>query len=173
MKFFILMGLIFLFFPFLVYAWGGCPYSFVNDEAPGLCVRYTDSNHDQLCDNSQPSPQKQKAVEPDNYNFGQIVITILFLYGLTRYLILFKQQKKVVWLNWLTKVRFRRVLNYLLLISFLLSLITGLVDLFHLLGWLKISAQWLYWHIEFSIAFAVFALIHLIERRRNFFNFFK
>lgn len=37
-------------------AWDDCPFGYENEEYPGSCWRYTDSNDDDICDRSQEEP---------------------------------------------------------------------------------------------------------------------
>lgn len=39
-----------------VQAWDDCPYGYEDEEYPGSCWRYTDSNDDGICDRSQEEP---------------------------------------------------------------------------------------------------------------------
>ncbi|XRO75311.1 hypothetical protein ACO3TA_00045 [Methanocaldococcus sp. 28A] len=49
---------IFLLLSFLTlsFAWDDCPFGIVNDPYPGKCGRYIDTNHDGICDHSEPAP---------------------------------------------------------------------------------------------------------------------
>jgi hypothetical protein len=38
-------------------AWDNCPFGFENEEYPGSCWRYTDTNDDGICDLSQENPE--------------------------------------------------------------------------------------------------------------------
>ncbi len=179
----LLTSLLLFTIPLIVNAWNDCPYGYVNSPYPGHCARYVDSDNDQICDHSQsplgertqeqPSSSKLEVNQPLNYYFWQIVILTLLFYAFTQYLILLSKETKIKWINGVTKQRVRRFLNYLLLISFLLSMITGLFRLFHIFGWIEVHPKWLYWHVEFSIIFTVLALVHILERWRDFFNRFK
>ena len=54
--------------------WNDCPYDKVNDEYPGDCARYIDTDNDGICDHSQPSPEERLAsTETTNINSGQSV----------------------------------------------------------------------------------------------------
>lgn len=58
--------LIFIFMFFLInsnglvgeiYAWDDCPKGMVNDEYPGSCPRYIDTDENGICDHSEPAPE--------------------------------------------------------------------------------------------------------------------
>ena len=40
-----------------VYAWDDCPKGLVNDEYPGECSRYVDTDENGICDHSEPAPE--------------------------------------------------------------------------------------------------------------------
>ena len=40
-----------------VYAWDDCPEGMVNDEYPGSCPRYIDTDENGICDHSEPAPE--------------------------------------------------------------------------------------------------------------------
>ena len=40
-----------------VYAWDDCPKGMVNDEYPGSCPRYIDTDENGICDHSEPAPE--------------------------------------------------------------------------------------------------------------------
>jgi hypothetical protein len=40
-----------------VYAWDDCPKGLVNDEYPGECSRYVDTDGNGICDHSEPAPE--------------------------------------------------------------------------------------------------------------------
>ena len=45
--------------PIITFAWEDCPFGEVNDPYPGYCGRYTDTDHDKICDLSQPAPENR------------------------------------------------------------------------------------------------------------------
>ena len=63
MKKYILILLILFLFPLISSAWGNCPYGEINDPYPGKCGRYINTDHDQICDLSQPAPENRIASE--------------------------------------------------------------------------------------------------------------
>lgn len=44
-------------------AWDDCPFGEVNDEYPGECPRYIDTDGDGICDRSQPAPEDRESSE--------------------------------------------------------------------------------------------------------------
>jgi len=40
-----------------VYAWDDCPKGLVNDEYPGSCPLYVDTDGNGICDHSEPAPE--------------------------------------------------------------------------------------------------------------------
>ena len=40
-----------------VYAWDDCPKGLVNDEYPGECARYVDTDENGICDHSESAPE--------------------------------------------------------------------------------------------------------------------
>lgn len=57
------MLLISYFFPSNALAWDDCPLGLENDEYPGECPRYIDTDNDGICDHSQPAPEDR---DPDD-----------------------------------------------------------------------------------------------------------
>ena len=47
-------------------AWDNCPFGIINDEYPGDCGRYIDTNSDGICDQSQPNPATSQNQEIEN-----------------------------------------------------------------------------------------------------------
>lgn len=40
-----------------IYAWDNCPKGMVNDEYPGSCPLYVDTDENGICDHSEPAPK--------------------------------------------------------------------------------------------------------------------
>ena len=60
----ILMIIMIFIFPLLlpmaggeIYAWDDCPKGMVNDEYPGSCPLYVDTDGNGICDHSEPAPK--------------------------------------------------------------------------------------------------------------------
>ncbi|MBN2100451.1 hypothetical protein JW710_00955 [Candidatus Dojkabacteria bacterium] len=52
--------------PVAALAWDDCPHGEVNDEYPGDCPRYVDTDGDGICDRSQPAPE-DRVTEEETY----------------------------------------------------------------------------------------------------------
>lgn len=158
--------------------WLNCPFGKINDPYPGLCARYTDTDQDGLCDNSQPDPAnrviktKSQTKNPvaNDYYLIEVTVILFLLYGLSKYLVYYSSQTKNKFLKPFNSSNTRYMMNMILLASFILSFITALLFLAQVkLGWftdLKVNFSW--WHIEFGWIMAVVSLIHLGERWRYF-----
>ena len=74
-----------------VYAWDDCPKGLVNDEYPGSCPRYIDTDENGICDHSEPAPedrveyqnptnttdQKQSNDSPETTSNNTVFLSIL------------------------------------------------------------------------------------------------
>jgi len=137
-----------------VLAWNDCLNGKVNDPFPGSCGQYLDSNQDNICDHSQTALQTSSTPTTKNYHFFFIATFLIITYGLTFYLSL----RKII-----TPLTHRKIWNFFLLISFLVSGILGILLV------LKVSYNWplpfpnsLFWHVEVGIAMATVAFFHLL-----------
>ncbi|MDY9923848.1 hypothetical protein [Methanobacterium sp.] len=175
--------LIALLTPIAVYAWNDCPYGLLNDPFPGQCPRYVDTNQDNLCDHSEsPSSgtltnssttqsndsvnsknnsnssfsdiQNASSVPPENYNLIPLVTTTLIIYLITYLLYLENHLKRSI---------YYAIWKYVLMVSFILTGVTGLIlGIFINYG---IQTSWNltidFWHAEFAIIMAVSTLTHI------------
>jgi len=48
-----------VFKPASSYAWDDCVFGETNDSFPGDCASYIDTDHDNICDHSQPAPENR------------------------------------------------------------------------------------------------------------------
>lgn len=48
-----------------VYAWEDCPKGMINDEAPGACSKFIDTDGNGICDHSEPAPEDRVEAEKD------------------------------------------------------------------------------------------------------------
>ncbi len=129
----------------------------------GLCARFIDENSDGFCDIgglSEKSKNEKSEVSMDESNskpYRLILITALTL-GLYALSALVKQ------FGVLTKTQHRRIWNILLLITFLMSGILGLVLVVQLNY--QVLGDWymsfLHLHVEFGIAMALISIIHAL-----------
>lgn len=160
---------------YTVYAWDNCPFGEINEPFPGTCGRYTDTDVDGICDLSQPPPDARSEAfeETDNaesnisidtfktentarinYYFIPIFI-ILFLFYLITYEL---GRKKIIKIN-----KHRKIWNVILLITFLISAIFGLILAITISTGIRLSfyADVLFWHVEFGIAMAIISFFHI------------
>lgn len=101
----------------------------------------------------QPEPQKKKASKP----YSLFLITGGILIG---YLITWLLYKNAI----ITKKAHRQIWNILLLLTFVVSGLLGLVLVFQInydLG-MPIFRDLLYWHVQFGIGMAIISIIHII-----------
>ena len=66
-KYFLVFALIFLMLN-TIYAWNDCPFGRVNCTYPGECGRYIDTNHDGICDHSEPAPTTTESLSIEETN---------------------------------------------------------------------------------------------------------
>jgi len=165
--------------------WNDCPYGEVNDKHPGDCGRYIDTDRDGICDHSQPAPDervkniytKSRKAETEipetkssksgkEYNFIPITAGLLLLY-LSTY-VLSKKGKIMI-------LTHRRVWNLAVLITFLISGITGLLLVLKVSYGLKLPnpAGMLFLHVEFGIAMAIITIFHIGWHWRYYTAYFK
>lgn len=161
MKYFIFSCLLFIFFTSSVLAYD-CPFGRINDPFPGSCALYTDQNNDGLCDNSQNILGVTEInIQPINYYIWQIIgLFIIFqLIGIS-----------LIEYNKLNKIQWRKINNYVLLVSFLVVLVTGLLLLANLSDLIYShnlrTINWL--HIESGLIMILFSLEHVLRRWRSF-----
>ncbi len=65
-KIIILTLLFYFLIPMETFAWDDCPLGEVNDEYPGDCAKYIDTDNDGICDKSQPAPENRDGTEVSN-----------------------------------------------------------------------------------------------------------
>jgi len=108
-----------------VSAWDDCPFGEVNDAYPGDCGIYVDTDGDGICDLSQLAPEdrdgqqeaKESAVGRIDYFFIHIMFILITFYFVS--LLISKKKKKMR--------QHRKIWNILLLITFLISGIFGIL----------------------------------------------
>jgi len=188
--------LIIILTPIAVYAWNDCPYGLLNDPFPGSCPRYVDTNHDDICDHSQsPSSastnttsnpnmdnssangknesnvsvsdiQKANTIPNENYYLVPLSISTLIIYLVT-YLLYLE--------NRLNRRNYYRIWNYVLIISFILTGVTGLLMIIFINY--GIDSSWNltidFWHAEFAIIMAVSTIFHFHLYLKQLKNVFK
>jgi hypothetical protein len=170
--------LIVLLTPIAVYAWNDCPYGLLNDPFPGQCPRYTDTNQNNICDHSE-SPgsttlnnssttqqtrvndsngtvsdvQEASSVPAESYNLIPLATTTLILY-LVSYLLYLEDRLK--------RNMFYNIWKYVLIASFVLTGVTGLILVIFVNYGIQTSWNLTidFWHAEFAIVMAVSTLLH-------------
>ena len=176
--------LLLILIPTTVLAWDDCPYNNVNCPYPGDCSRYIDTDGDEICDRSQSSPEDRnikiantqvindKDLIINNkettmtYYFAPISLILILLYLISHIL----SKKKII-----SIVNHRKIWNFLLLITFLISGIFGILLVikinfnikFHL--WFNI----LFWHVEAGIAMFIISIFHIFWHLAYFKNMIK
>ena len=185
MKNTIILLIIFLLIPGVTLAWEDCPYESVNCTYPGDCGRYIDSDNDGICDYSQPSPGERNNINETAaddkshdltttsnksnkrvYHFVPISLILIILYCLSILLV----RKKVI-----GTVKHRKIWNALLLISFLISAILGILLIIKInygLVLLPLPST-LFWHVEAGIVMLVVSIFHILWYWNYFKNIFK
>ena len=139
-----------------------CPFGLTNDPFPGQCARYIDTNKNNICDYSQGTAT---TLIRNNYHLFPILFILSLLYGASILLV----NKKL-----LALATHRKIWNVLLLITFLISAILGILLI------MKINYNWqipisnsLFWHVEAGIAMTTISVFHILWHRSYFKNLLK
>lgn len=191
LKLILVIFLLFLFtiFPKDSLAWDDCPFGNVNDEYPGDCARYIDTDNDGICDHSQPAPEDRIAAKSQtdstqitnevvtqnsqaekksvrDYNFPIISIILLLTYSFSFVLSRFGK---------ISKIQHRKIWNIILTISFLITVFLGLFLVLRISYGITINLPFnmLFWHVEIGIVFAVVAIFHFLWHWPYYKSFFK
>ncbi|MDD5039198.1 MAG: hypothetical protein PHN78_07805 [Dehalococcoidales bacterium] len=164
--------------------WNSCPRGKVNDTYPGDCSDYIDTNNDAICDRSQSNPDSDIAsaisTEPEvtdgtgtgpnsagapgnnhSYYFIPVSAVVVVWYSLTWML----SARKVI-----SNMLHRKIWNVVLLISFTVSALLGIVRILSIDSNIDISLPFsaLFWHVEWGIVLSVVALFHILWHWRYF-----
>ncbi len=179
--------------PLVSFAWNDCPYGKTDGsyEYPGECSHYTDTNGDEICDHSQLSPENKNdlatslddnILEDDTvsgivqdtdqknkstrYPLVSITIAIIILYGITFSLV----KNKII-----TLVTHRKIWNTMLAISFLTSLLLGILLIIKINFGTAIYLPFdiIYWHVVLGIVMAVISIFHIGWHWRYYKNFMR
>jgi len=153
-------------------AWDDCPFGKVNDEYPGDCPRFVDTDKDGICDHSQPPPEERIVVSESetlpkeisqpkseesktNYYLGFVSFFIFALYFLTY----FFSKKKII-----KVLSHRKLWNFFLTIAFLINLFTSALLVSQLSFNLQLNLPFnlSFWHVETGIVFSLIALLHIL-----------
>ncbi len=117
-------------------AWDDCPFGYEDEEYPGTCWRYIDTNNEGICDHSQSDPTEEKKLENEEGNIStldqeiNIRFPILLIISFVITLVLILILKIFVKKGKITNSKEKIIFNILLLIFFIPSAITGVVLLF-------------------------------------------
>jgi hypothetical protein len=161
----------------LVFAWDNCPFGEVNEPYPGTCGRYIDTDNDNICDLSQPSPENRDNLNDEQsddeqigsnnssitskskssgikYNFFPIAVSLLIFYFITFTL---SRKKKI------KVAQHRKIWNVILLITFLISGIFGIILAILISYGIRLSfySDLLFWHVEMGIIMAIISIFHI------------
>ena len=173
MKKIILSLLLLISIPTTALAWDDCPYGEINCPYPGDCSRYIDTDGDEICDHSQPAPEDRnieitntQIIEDKNliannkqttttYHLLLISLFLILLY-FTTYIL---SKKKII-----SVINHRKIWNFLLLISFLISGLLGIFLIIKINFGITIPLPFntLFWHVEIGIAMFVISMFHTL-----------
>ncbi len=165
-------------------AFEDCPRDEIDCAYPGECSRYIDTDNDGICDKSQPAPEDRSddaaittedmviaetesdssdqipetAAETDNqskitYHLLPILLVLIILYAISYIL----SRKKII-----RVASHRKIWNILLLVTFLISGILGILLVIRINYGAAIPLPFnvLFWHVEVGIAMFIISLFH-------------
>lgn len=159
-----------MFFPGKIWAstWDDCPLGKTNDEYPGDCPRYVDSDNDGICDHSQLPPEEREQLTIDgdtgkikdtqaqipNYHINLIFFLVSGLYALTYVF----SKKRIISL-----FTHKKVWNVLLTLSFTINFVSSLLLLLQLVCETRLNLPFnlTFWHIESGLVFILIAIAHI------------
>lgn len=162
--------------PVTTLAWNDCPYSKIDCPSPGECNRYVDTDNDKICDRSQVTPENRNieitSIQEINnkqnkmtYHLIPISLILILLYFITHIL----SKKKII-----SIIDHKKVWNVLLLITFLISGILGIILIIEINFGTRFLLPFnlLFWHVEIGITMFIICMLHIIERWNYFKNMF-
>ena len=177
--------LLFILIPASVLAWNDCPHNEIDCPYPGDCAKYVDTDNDGICDHSQPAPEnrndkianaqitketdisdKEDKQQKSVYHLLPVFLYLIVLYATSCIL----SKKKII-----SVVNHRKIWNFLLLITFLISGILGILLIIEInfgttiLPWFNI----LFWHVEAGIAMFAISIFHIFSHWAYFKSMFK
>ncbi|HMA77345.1 MAG TPA: DUF4405 domain-containing protein [Candidatus Krumholzibacteriaceae bacterium] len=155
--------------------WDNCPFGRKDEPFPGTCCKYIDTDNDSICDLSQIPPEERitanevqnidnaqnETHEKMSYYFIPITLVLILIYFITLSL-----EKK----GRIKRSKHRKTWNIILLITFLVSGITGAVLAILVSYGISFSFYYdlLFWHVESGIAMFVISLFHIIWHWKYF-----
>jgi len=150
-----------------------CPRGIENDPYPGVCNLYVDSNKDNICDLSQetipPTVIKTDTnLQFQTRNLREYYVIPIFIGLLLFYLISYFALKDM-------KILHRKIWNILLLFSFLISAILGIILAINIsLGTnIQLPLNMLFWHVEAGIAMTLISIFHILWHLPYFKSIFR
>jgi hypothetical protein len=169
------------------HGWDNCPFGEVNENYPGSCGRYIDTDNDNICDLSQPHPEYREKINEENndennsgystnsgsksksginYFFVPIAAFLFIIYLTTLYL---SRKKKI------KPSQHKRIWNFTLLITFLISGAFGIILAIIISYGIKLSfySNLLFWHVEMGISMAIISMFHIIWHLKYFKKIFQ
>jgi len=177
MPFFIILLFVLIILNPVVYAWDNCPFGEVNESYPGTCGRYTDTDNDNICDLSQSPPESRVKMQEEknsstksnsgiNYYFLPIAGILFIIYLIT--LTLSRKKKIKLALH-------RKIWNFILLITFLISGTFGLILAIILSYGIRLDfySDLLFWHVEMGISMAIISIFHILWHLKYFKKMFQ
>ena len=177
MPFFIILLFVLIILNPVVYAWDNCPFGEVNESYPGTCGRYTDTDNDNICDLSQSPPESRVKMQEEknsstksnsgiNYYFLPIAGILFIIYSIT--LALSRKKKIKLALH-------RKIWNFILLITFLISGTFGLILAIILSYGIRLDfySDLLFWHVEMGISMAIISIFHILWHLKYFKKMFQ
>jgi hypothetical protein len=132
-----------------------CPMGISNDPHPGHCGAYRDADSDSICDLSQPAAAAGSDPALPPYHAWQIFLAVILLAAATELLI--SRKKDLAF-------RLQTAWNWLLLLAFLLSSLTGLYFVLPLSWRPAAGIDLSYWHAETGLAFIAVGAYHALRR---------
>lgn len=161
----------FLILPTQVLAWLDCPYGKVNEPYPGSCQLYLDTDNNQTCDHSEPTPETSKETgiivqEEKKGDSGQQLYFYLVFLPLAVYFIHWYLVNKTTLskkFKWLNKISFRYFWNLVLLLSFLPTAISSILFILGVRSVFLLSL-----HNQLGTIFVVVGLLHFFARFQYF-----
>ena len=160
MKVYIVLIAIILFTPTIAAL--TCPIGLTNDTYPGSCRLYTDENKDNLCDYSQsPIPSEQIN---NTASSSKIMINYYFIYILMGSLALYLASYFLSKKNKISIVSHKKIWNFLLLISFIGTGLSGIILVLNLEYGINIALplNTLFWHVETGIVMTIIGVFHAL-----------
>lgn len=140
-----------------------CPKGLVNDYYPGDCGIYTDANSNQICDYSETTINP-KTLNTENSNIQvskmQYNITLITILSMALYLGSYFLSKK----GKISLVTHRKIWNFFLLITFIVTAITSIIIVLGLEYQMFIQTPFNlnYLHIEFGYVMILISIFHIL-----------